>query len=1463
MTQGQGGNGKQRQGSESQGFGYHKNKLHNSEGSGSLNSDWKKRARVDVRDWIESWNGDEEEAQEIIDQIAELYEEAREESNEITREQFEQYLPPSGHRLRKHIMLELLRVELEQNDRPEGRQSALKRLQTLVPEYQSLLGIVVQDYFKTRTGRTTRLSADREMPNADEVLAAIRRGDYAHLEILGEVSASDLYLNTERQNEGRLEQEQCDELERGKLRASELGSCESRPNESQGSASRTSEPRNSEPIPSSFERALGLPSGLGEAGRRWFHHELQQSLAGDIERDWVLPRRFGDYELIKLLGVGGMGVVFKARQCSLDRECAVKLIREDRLRSSGPEARQALLRFIQEAKAASVIEHENWVTIYDVGDDEGVPYYAMQLVEGYSLSRVIHEGPIDGRIAAKYLRPVALALEAAHQAGIVHRDVKPQNLLVDRKTEQVLLTDFGLAKVASATECATETGEVFGSPHYIAPEQAVDSSKVGPAADIYGFGATLYHVITGSVPFQTNSPFNTLNELLNQDPVEPRRLNPNIDRDLETICLKCLAKQPHQRFRSAQELADELERYLDGRPIHSRPIGWPTKLWRWSERNRALATSLLFTLTVLLVAVFVLSWQTLALSGALARVTEASDETRRTKIELADTLASFVEKVSQNELLSDAGYRPFRREIVADVEKQLEQMVGDENDSESQERAAQIWLSLARIQADAGQSEQAIGAASHAIELIEKRDWKTHPELAELWSKARLLRGSVYFRESQLTLADQEFKHLVDYTFGARNSSNRQFVSWNGRSETAALSSRQNQISSLLLGTDALLRRLDVAIESSDLESVRANETELALVLKQIEERIGEPKSRELRRDFEQRRATRLELEGNWLEAFCVIDQLAEQLELPELVADSSLRESSNAQLVGTSSETERTTPADETLEGTQNVEWTLARRSLEEYQLYLRRQVLFWQTGGGKQSIDETSQVFPSILFLAQQRPDHLATQLLCADYAMFIGQGLFRLGYPNESRPYFERTSNLVDNLLSNPELPAADTLACCRLLVLLSNPARNDGDFDLARRRLEKASQLVARLATLGIDCRKQIIKVRVAFSKLHCDCKDYAKARTEIEGSFRLANECRLQNKNVQGAEEYFSIWLDEIRIKELSLGKVGKDEVDALRRELERSSARYATSSKLHVLGAVLALESFSLNDPNSDLSDSQIARWISNIQEHCSADLVIESQTVLAGRLSALGRLYIERNEHAKARLFFTEVVRILESLRSANSCPKTELRELFVAHLAVANINYFENKLNQSAKGHRAVIELFHLLSRTEELGPVTLNECGACVVSSVFLTRCDSKDLDRGDRFSLIENTIQSVLQARRFTSDELRALANAIKFARNEALTLAIETRNSDAGFEQLRELVLLGDSLDSHSSSIEDLQHISLCNALANVGQSLLDLCAEWRQLSTERSSLKAVLQRKNIRLGGQPTSPIRLQNSFFK
>jgi WD40 repeat protein len=296
------------------------------------------------------------------------------------------------------------------------------------------------------------------------------------------------------------------------------------------------------------------------------------------------PPSVPGYEIVKELGRGGMGVVYLARQVSLGRLVALKMIRA----GAGADAEE-LGRFRFEAEAVARLQHPNVVQVHEVGEHDGLPYFSLEYFEGGSLAQRLAGTPMVARPAAELVELLARAVGAAHERGILHRDLKPANVLLTADGRPKV-TDFGLAKRLGADAGHTQTGAVMGTPSYMAPEQARGKTKeVGPAADVYALGAVLYECLTGRPPFRAATLMETLEQVCTRDPAAPRQLNPAVPRDLETVCLKALAKEPARRYASAAALADDLGRFLRGEPIAARRVGRGERLLLWSRRRPALA----------------------------------------------------------------------------------------------------------------------------------------------------------------------------------------------------------------------------------------------------------------------------------------------------------------------------------------------------------------------------------------------------------------------------------------------------------------------------------------------------------------------------------------------------------------------------------------------------------------------------------------------------------------------------------------------------------------------------------------------------------------------------------------------------------------------------------------------------------------------------------------------------------
>ncbi|MBI1841658.1 MAG: serine/threonine protein kinase [Verrucomicrobia bacterium] len=319
----------------------------------------------------------------------------------------------------------------------------------------------------------------------------------------------------------------------------------------------------------------------------------------------IPPQRMGDYELEQELGRGGMGVVYKARQISLQRLVAIKIVRFGEF----AEAKE-LARFKAEAEAAAQLDHPHIVPIYEVGEHRGRHYFSMKLIEGGTLRDRLPQlrKEIGLRGVAKLVTTVARAVHYAHTHGVLHRDLKPENILLDRQGDPHI-TDFGLARRLDVESSFTGSGEMLGTPTYMPPEQASGVKRLTTAADVYSIGVLLYELLTGRPPFLGATAMEVLMQVRDQAPIPPQQLNPELDRDLSTLCLKCLEKNPNSRYSSAEALVDDLDRWLRGEPIRARPATMTEKVIKWARRNPAVAALTVGMNLIAWTGILGISWQ--------------------------------------------------------------------------------------------------------------------------------------------------------------------------------------------------------------------------------------------------------------------------------------------------------------------------------------------------------------------------------------------------------------------------------------------------------------------------------------------------------------------------------------------------------------------------------------------------------------------------------------------------------------------------------------------------------------------------------------------------------------------------------------------------------------------------------------------------------------------------------------
>ena len=378
-----------------------------------------------------------------------------------------------------------------------------------------------------------------------------------------------------------------------------------------------------------IERTAATVTGPAVTVNRNFPNEStdeQTLLSGSLEIPLAGERirYFGEYELLEEIARGGMGVVYRARQVKLNRIVALKMILSGQFAGA-----EEVLRFKTEAEAAANLDHPGIVPIFEIGEYAGQHFFSMGFVEGRSLDDKIKDGPLPPREAAELTLKAAQAIVYAHQQGVIHRDLKPANVLLDTDG-QPRITDFGLARRVEEDSGLTATGQVLGTPAYMPPEQAGgDTGNIGPAADTYSLGAILYCLLTGRPPFQSSNVVDTVRQVLEQEPVAPTTLVRSTPKDLETICLRCLQKDPVKRYATSAELVAELQRYLNGEPILARPISTSERVWRWCRRKPALAG--LVTVAGVLVLLLGIGGPLVALQQATLREQAESEREKATR----------------------------------------------------------------------------------------------------------------------------------------------------------------------------------------------------------------------------------------------------------------------------------------------------------------------------------------------------------------------------------------------------------------------------------------------------------------------------------------------------------------------------------------------------------------------------------------------------------------------------------------------------------------------------------------------------------------------------------------------------------------------------------------------------------------------------------------------------------------
>lgn len=440
------------------------------------------------------------------------------------------------------------------------------------------------------------------------------------------------------------------------------------------------------------------------------------------------------YDQLVEIGRGGMGVVYRARHLRLNRIVALKLLRGGAA-ASVPDRE----RFLREARAGAALKHPHIVQVYDVGEHIGVPYFAMELVEGNSLAERLANGPMPPRDAAHLIETLARAVEHAHQQGVVHRDLKPANILMgseqwadasnDRSSFSVLPTvhcplptvkiaDFGLARL-NEDDSGTLSGTIIGTPSYMAPEQAMGRvNQIGPVSDVYSLGAILYESLTGRPPFRAASPVETLHQVESMEPVAPSRLQHSTPHDLSTICLTCLQKDPRRRYASSGALADDLQRFCEGRPIQARAVGPAERTWRWCRRNPRVAI-LLGALALAIAGGFIgifSQWRRAEhlYTVADARRAEAEKNLKRYQ-QAAEDFADLVDLIDMDQLLNIRAASMRRELLVPALERNRRFLAQFQSDPAMRAESVRAQIHVAVLMRVLNQSGSTLKARQESL----------------------------------------------------------------------------------------------------------------------------------------------------------------------------------------------------------------------------------------------------------------------------------------------------------------------------------------------------------------------------------------------------------------------------------------------------------------------------------------------------------------------------------------------------------------------------------------------------------------------------------------------------------------------------------------------------------------------------------------------------------------------------
>ena len=539
-------------------------------------------------------------------------------------------------------------------------------------------------------------------------------------------------------------------------------------------------------------------SSHGLASHHRFFDSVEFFLSESVDRKFTenpisipLPSTFGKFKMLEIVGEGGMGIVFRARQMDIGREVAVKLIKD-----IGANASELKVLIHKEAELGAAIQHPNIVTIYECGDESGIPWVSMQYVDGQTIQEASNANQIRTEEAVECIQKIVSAVQLLHDEGIIHRDIKPSNIMESKKGNY-LLSDFGIARPSPSLSINQVDSKGFaGTVLYASPEQLEDSSKVVEASDVYSLGATLYHLLSGRAPFRASTLEQTKELICERLPTSIREFNPDVSEDLEAICFKCLAKSPRDRYATVTQLSEDLENWQQGRPTVARPLGWASRLYRWAKREPVVSTLLA---SCLLLLAGITATMTVAYSNAVANATRLQESSQKQKLslEIANGLGSeildhlngqlpehpirdmtrsqleaplseYIEKLQENNLydLSDQTAARLRFELGFLLYQNDKQEVGDLQISEAEKVLDACstldpfsQITLAKIKnhqgiklAQAKKTDEAISLFDRALQLIEtsaiSNSETANARALVLTSKASALNSANRFNEA-------------------------------------------------------------------------------------------------------------------------------------------------------------------------------------------------------------------------------------------------------------------------------------------------------------------------------------------------------------------------------------------------------------------------------------------------------------------------------------------------------------------------------------------------------------------------------------------------------------------------------------------------------------------------------------------------------------------------------------------